>query len=425
MTRDGALELTSDQPIELRSTLDRAQIEALAAIRRRRELELSALYQTQRETLDQLLYGIDYRPTPLSSSADRPMRPFVRVAAWNIQRGAFLGELKRYLSETPRLADADVLLLNEVDWGMARSGNRHVARELAEHLGMGHLFGNSYLCLDHGDTRDRRVDRPNAESLHGNAILSRFPFRRGRNVSVAISKDKFHSSEKRLGHKKALWAELETPLGPLAVAACHLDSIAGPAQRAAQLRDLLAALEHDCAGVPSLVGGDFNTSTYDVQTIPRLLGNIGAKMLRGGFPHAMHHYLHPHLLYEKPVFDELAAAGYQWEPFNAMAVGTTRYEVGTYESESKVSDHLPGIFVRILKWKLKPWNGVAPLKIDWFAGRGLRPAHLDPALDGALAPAPIAKPRIGVELSDHDPIVVDVALDPTQRASGQSAGPPP
>ncbi|MCA9521643.1 MAG: endonuclease/exonuclease/phosphatase family protein, partial [Myxococcales bacterium] len=352
--------------------------------------------------------GVDYRPSPVT---ERPERRFVRVAAWNIQRGTHLVELKRYLHETPRLRDADVLLLNEVDWGMARSNNLHVARELADHLEMGYLFGNSYLCLDHGDTRDRRVDRPNAESLHGNAILSRFPFRRGQNVSVAISKDKFHSSEKRLGHKKALWAELETPQGRLVVAACHLDSIAGPSQRAAQLRDLLAALGRHCDGAATLIGGDFNTTTYDVQTIPRLLKNIGAKMVRGAFPDAMHHYLHPQQLYEKPVFDELVAAGYQWEPFNAMAVGTTRYEVGTYESESKVRDHLPGIFVRILQWKLKPWKGVAPLKIDWFAGRGVRPARLEEDA-GALPPEPIAKPIVdGIELSDHDPIVVDICVD--------------
>ena len=65
----------------------------------------------------------------------QPLGEQVRVAAWNIQRGRRFDELLRALREEPTLAAADVLLLSEVDCGMARSGNRHVARALAARSG--------------------------------------------------------------------------------------------------------------------------------------------------------------------------------------------------------------------------------------------------------------------------------------------------
>jgi hypothetical protein len=44
-------------------------------------------------------------------------------------------------------------LLSEVDIGLGRSGNRNVARELDEAVGMSYAFGVSYLALtdDFGD----------------------------------------------------------------------------------------------------------------------------------------------------------------------------------------------------------------------------------------------------------------------------------
>lgn len=339
-----------------------------------------------------------------------PAPDAVRVASWNIQRGADLDRTLAFLGAHEQLRTADVLLLNEVDLGMARSGNRHVAREIAEAYGYHWVFGNSYLCLDFGDTRDGSYDVPNAVGLHGNAVLSRFPISSARNFSVAITKDKFHSSEKRLGHKKALWAVIEAPSGPLPVVSVHLDAFASSAQRGAQLEDTLQ--EVDRAGFRRvLVGGDFNTSTYDAKNAPRILLNVLKKGFRGGFPHAMHHYLYPDKLYERPVFEALERHGLTWEPFVEVGVATSWYEVGDWESESKVRDQLPGVFVTYLRYRLRPWNGVAGLRLDWFAGRGLE----------ASAPATFAKPTWeGTLLSDHDPIMVEVR--PAPGLGGESAG---
>lgn len=385
----------------------------LRRIARRPALAASPLWKEHGEKIGRVTRALAHAKP--ASPAPTGQARFIRVASWNIERGKEADGQIAFIKDHPALSEADVLLLNEVDIGMARSGNRDIVREISEALGFEYVFGNSYLCLDPGNIRDGASGEENSLGLHGNAILSRHPILRAENVSLAITKDKFHSSEKRLGHKKALWAEVQTPLGKLPVATAHLDSGAAPWQRAAQLRDLLARLEERGVAERCVLGGDLNTTTYDLKSLPRFAWNIFKKLLRGGFPHAIHHYVHPYEIYDKPVFDALDAAGFDWKGFNAPAVGTTRYEVGTFDSESKVRDYLPEIFVKILAWRLKPWNGVAPLKIDWFSGRGVRAlAEAEIREESgrvSLAPQSFYKPRHGgVLLSDHDPIVVDVVF---------------
>ncbi|PIE17776.1 MAG: hypothetical protein CSA65_07700 [Proteobacteria bacterium] len=399
-----------DGPRPLPEALPAEVLAAFAAIKKRRELLACDAYERHAEQLMALTFALEHRPAASPPPPPPSSRQGLRVAAWNIQRGKRIELFVRFLREDPVVSQADVLLLAEVDVGMARSQNRHVAAELAEALGYHVVFGNSYVCLDFGDARDGAVAGQNRESLHGNAILSRYPIRRAENVSLAITKDKFLSSEKRLGHKKALWAELETPLGALPVAVAHLDAYAAAAQRGAQLDDLLTKLDAahgDHSRV--LVGGDLNTNTYDAGSVGQIVRNLWHKLWRGGFPHAIHHYVHPYELYERAVFEPLEARGYDYQGFNAPAVGTTRYEVGTFESESTVSEQLPSIAVKILRWKLRPWGGVAPIKVDWFAGRQLE-ALSEAANADNVSPTPIAKPTVDeVRLSDHDPIVVDVS----------------
>jgi endonuclease/exonuclease/phosphatase family metal-dependent hydrolase len=403
-------------PIPAPEPLSPEVIRALAAIRRRPALEASGTWRAVAAEVtartQALSYGRPGTPAPV------PPRSFLRVASWNVQRGIRLDGILAILRTHPVLADLDVLLLNEVDLGMARSGNRDVAAAIGEALGFSWVFGNSYVCLDHGDARDRQdgAQGTNTHAMHGNAILSRWPLVRAENVPVHVTKDKFHSSEKRLGAKRALWAEVDTPVGRLAVGSAHLDSVASPGQRAAQLGDLLTAMEAT-RPLPALVGGDFNTHTYDIRSLPRLVRNLFLKAIRGAFPHTIHHYMHPWDLYERPVFQTLEAAGFLWQPFNDLSRGTMRYEVGQFDSESSLREQMPGVAVDLLRWKLKPWNGVVPMRMDWLAGRGAR-ALSDGDLvdaDGRTSRSPTTAPRPrweGAKLSDHDPIVVDVVPVP-------------
>ncbi len=81
-------------------------------------------------------------------------------------------------------------------------------------------------------------------------------------------------------------------------------------------------------------------------------------------------------------------------------MGTLFYRVGDAGSEGRVRDFLPQPFVEVLRRKLEPYGGVVGLKLDWFAGKGLRMrgAGIVPLL------------RRGVGVSDHDPIWVDVEI---------------
>ena len=204
-------------------------------------------------------------------------------------------------------------------------------------------------------------------------------------------------------------------LGPLPLVAVHLDAYASAAQRGEQLRDVLQKVEQRSLAGRVLLGGDLNANTYDAGSIGQLCLNVTRKLVRGGFPHAIHHYLHPYELYERPVFSLLEEQGFDYRSFNEMAVGTTRYEVGTFASESTVREQMPALAIKILRRKLRPWNGVAQLKVDWFCGRGLQ------VLDGtgsrpkggpaSCAPTVVQRPTFdGTQLSDHDPILVDVTF---------------
>lgn len=402
--------LRLDEERTLSHALSEEVLDALRGIPSRRALVRSSLWREIAPDVTRVTYGLEYgRP---SSRRAVPPRGFLRTLTWNIERGIRLDGIKAFSSDRPELLDADFVLLNEVDIGMARSGNRHVARELAELFGFEYVFGNSYLCLSHGDVRDGRPDGINEVALHGNAILSRYPIRRAENFSVAITRDKFESSEKRLGHKKALWAEVESPLGTVGLVSAHLDPYASSRQRGDQMADVMQTIERRGLGPQVLVGGDFNSTTYDLGSPFELIGNLALKLARGGFPHAIEHYMTPHLLYEQPTFGALRAHGFEVDALNDMTVGTSRYEVGEFGSESQVRDHMPGWAVDVLRYKLRPWGGVAPLKIDWFAGRGIRalgPSEIVQP-DGRASRGPTVFERAshdGVRLSDHDPLLVD------------------
>lgn len=91
------------------------------------------------------------------------------AVVWNAERGHFVRE-----GELP-LPQADLLLLNEMDAGMARTGNVDTVRELARRLDMSYAFGTEYFALTKGEPREREAPCENELALHGNAVLSALP----------------------------------------------------------------------------------------------------------------------------------------------------------------------------------------------------------------------------------------------------------
>jgi endonuclease/exonuclease/phosphatase family metal-dependent hydrolase len=368
--------------------------EALRALRRRRDLLHSALYPQIRAELVRVLGGVERGVHAAPRPAAAPDR--LRVVAWNIQRGSRLDELQQALRSEPMLSAADVILLSEVDSGMGRSGNRNVARELAAALCMHYAFTVSYLVLG-DDFLENPEGTPNTLALAGAAILSRWPLGQVINAELPELRDKFSSRrEKRLGSKRALLAEVLLPEGPLWCAGCHLDSNASPAQRARQLDALLA----QTTALPRVIlGGDWNTTTYDASGPLPLMRDLLHKLLITGFVKTVDGYMTPEHSYALPLFAVLDRHGFALGGYNDRARGTYRYDVMSPYAVAKLHAKVGRLLTRWLQRRLRPWKGVVPARLDWFAGRGVSPL---------AATVVEARDARGVPLSDHAAIVVDL-----------------
>ena len=214
-----------DVPFSYTHAIEHALAPDYPTLRRlpnRRALIAHPRYPRWKRDLDRVLTNVEHgvHADPRPPSAER-----LRVAAWNIRRGTRFDALVDALRGNEDLREADVLLLTEVDHGMARSGYRHVARDLAAALRMHYAFGASYVVLG-DDFLENEAGQENEMALAGNAILSRYPLLWTENVDLPELKDKFSSRrEKRLGKKRAIMAGVELPSGPLTFVTIHFDAV--------------------------------------------------------------------------------------------------------------------------------------------------------------------------------------------------------
>jgi endonuclease/exonuclease/phosphatase family metal-dependent hydrolase len=385
---------------ELRHGLTPLHLRRWSQIHRRRRLHRDPLFRSSRAEVIRVLRGFEWDTTlPVRPAADPQL---LRAVAWNIERGKRFDALLGLLTHEPELAGADLFFLTELDIGMGRSENRNIPRELAEALGLHYVFANQHIVLAPGDSGEQHVKAANTLAMHGCALLSRYPIRRFAAVTLPERLDKFRALEKRLGHKRAILAEIELPDGPIGVAVVHLDPFASARHRAAQLARILSAAEHLHVD-RLLLGGDLNTTTYDFTNALGLSINIAHKLLRFGFAGTIEQYMTPDRVFERPVFRVLERHGLTVDAFNDRERGTIYYDANDPELIAKTLAYIPKPLWRWMQRRLEPWGGRIPLRFDWFAGRGLRPVR----------PRVLERPCWGgTHISDHNPIFVDIALDP-------------
>jgi endonuclease/exonuclease/phosphatase family metal-dependent hydrolase len=378
-----------------------SQLGALAGFEDRRALRRSTLFRELQPELTRLTTAFDYR-----TGVARPRRRgHLRAVAWNLERGKGFAAIRGLLETDPVLREADLLLLTELDVGMARSGNRHVARELAEALEMDHVFANHYVVLSPGDRSERAHPWPTGASLHGSALLSRFPITHASAVPLPDLRNKYDATERRLGGKSALHVVVEAPDGPLPIVVLHLDPFAPPRFRAHQMRTVLDALGPTGR---CLIGGDLNTNTDDVSGPLGLVLTFARKLAFGVQP-TIREYLTPDRVFERGLFDSLGAHGFDVDACNDRARATYYYDIGDEAVMTNIRDQLPRPVMAWMERQLAPWSYCVPLKIDWFATRGLR-AHPG-ELPGTSAAFTLDRPSFdGERASDHNPIVCDLAL---------------
>lgn len=197
------------------------------------------------------------------------------IATWNIERGKNAAQVVRELCRH----GVDVALLQECDVGMARSGNIHVPRVIAQALGVDyrmaiefeeHGLGNPAECEELGEAS-------NSVGLHCNAIVAdRLP-RTTHQVELSLGREWREGDQPRDGGRVGLIAKLRD----FWAVNVHLESRTTPEKRAAQLKRLMKAIDK-LGAVSVIIGGDMNNKAGD-----------------------------------EPLFDVAKAFGYSWRDENA------------------------------------------------------------------------------------------------------------
>jgi hypothetical protein len=288
-------------------------------------------------------------------SGTKPLRPIVkgvgpalRVVEWNIERGVEFDKIKLLLtnqndfisavhgeagsntnaekakdqtlrSQMEVLQSADVLVLNEVDWGMKRSDYRAVVKDLADALRMNWAYGVEFVEVDPKvlgtqsfanvkNPAERKeledlfsADHSRLLGLHGSAILSRYPLRDVKLVPFEYQAYDWYNGEKKYGSIEAgkrkgaslvfgeeivrevrrggrtnLVATIDTPELPgqaVTIVAAHLENRTTPKGRVKQMNEILdftRPIAH-----PVIIAGDMNTTGVDGSVV-----SIKSAMLR-------------------------------------------------------------------------------------------------------------------------------------------------
>ncbi|MBI2982203.1 MAG: endonuclease/exonuclease/phosphatase family protein, partial [Deltaproteobacteria bacterium] len=251
-------------------------------------LEKSPVFQSVRDRIARLLSSYDL--VHQVSTVPQP-EPFYRSVAWNIERGMRFEAILHYLKSHPLLSTADILLITEADMGMARSGNRDVAAEIARALRMNYFFAPSYLNLSKGAGIEQEFAGENSLGIAGNAVLSRYPLSDPRIVPLPNAHDKMRGREKRVGSQSAPVVKVHLPNAFLAVSAVHLDVRSTQGHRIVQLEKVTEAIRGMGDG-PALVGGDWNTSTYDAHSALSSIIGFWIRVFMGTGNMIKNHYSH-------------------------------------------------------------------------------------------------------------------------------------
>jgi endonuclease/exonuclease/phosphatase family metal-dependent hydrolase len=266
----------------------------------------------------------------------KDMGPSLRLVEWNIERGIEFDGIKLLLmdkqgfiakvhseaanntstakaddevlnAQMDVLQSADVLVLNEVDWGMKRSDYRAVIKDLADALKMNWAYGVEFVEVDPKvlgtqsfanvkNEAERKeleelfsTNKSRLLGLHGTAILSRYPLRDVKLVPFQYQAYDWYNGEKKYGSVEAgkrkgasllfgeeivrevrrggrtnLIATVDVPDLPereVTIVATHLENRTTPKGRVKEADEILDMIRpiHN----PVIVAGDMNTTGQD------------------------------------------------------------------------------------------------------------------------------------------------------------------
>lgn len=367
------------------------------------ELEASPLWREIKPEAERILNAVvsENFATALPSDASDS----VSTLAWNIERGIVFDGIVEGLKNHPKLNNKDLYLLTELDYGMARSGNRFVAQEIARELRLNYAFAPVYVALQKGSGVESEMEGENTRSIHGLAMFSKWPMENIHAIPLPNGKDKMWGKEKRLGYLRALIADIAHPAGIFRAVTVHLDAHCSRVHRKLQMQivfDHLKTLE----SMPTIIGGDWNTTTFNSQSSTRAIMGYWRRVFMGPKNVAKNHLPHPEYYFEKPLFNMVESYGFDYKSFNQLGAGTLHYHVESIEKNTNLRDWVPEWCFPFIFWAANRVGGSVSGRLDWFAGKGIRLAR-----PGSLDTIGDLKDEAGNPLSDHDAISLDFVIE--------------
>ena len=201
----------------------------------------------------------------------------IKAVSYNIKHSAKIKEAVALLKNNKDLADADILLLQE----MIPSAVEKIATD----LDYNYIF---YPAVLH----------PILEANFGNAILSKWPITFDENIIFPPIKEKSR-------HRVAVAAKLKINGQNVLVYSLHMGVFMKPRQRSQQVQGILDAINEDIEYC--IIAGDFNTIKKKDED------EIIKTFAQSGFEHATSNvdwtYKHWYLMNYKSVFDHIFVRG--------------------------------------------------------------------------------------------------------------------
>ncbi|MGH7914957.1 MAG: endonuclease/exonuclease/phosphatase family protein [Candidatus Binataceae bacterium] len=313
-----------------------------------------AIQDAVRQAATVVTSGPPFEPMTLN----RPVvatRSAFKVAVLNAAGGADFHAILACLTRPP-LADAGTLMLCEASWRMPRHRMVEFAPGLAAALKMSFAFLPSFGRTG-GGGEFRAI---------GNAILCAQPLDDVRVIPLSSPPHKI-VPRRVIGVHQGLLATINVAGRRVTIGVVHLERLWDPEGRGRQMEDFLSEIGNEA---PAIIGGDFNTTTMDMDRRWGLLRASAAIALRP----ARFREPQPH----EPLFDQIKKHGFSIEGANVPAVPTFT-------------------FSRLVPPLWRP-------KLDWIAARGIQP------LDGSAAVVPARTSVLGRRVSDHDFVLCEFHL---------------
>lgn len=280
----------------------------------------------------------------------------IKAVVFNARTGAHFDGILACLRRPP-LADADVIMLCEADWKLRRSFDREIAADLAAELGMSFAYGPEFAIR-------RPAGAPPA--FLGNAILCSVPLADARMIALPTTVMSRRYA-RLLGQPRALVATAVFGGREITIVVAHLHSRWDPAGRA---RQMATVIEGIAPAGPTILGGDFNTTTTRLDRTSALAMVAVRMALRP------RRFRYPERF--EPLFEQLRQSGFEIERANVAGKPTFTFH-------------------RAIPPALRP-------KLDWIA---LRELQAEPRSARVIAArASFFGPRV----SDHDFVMCEVRL---------------